>query len=157
MRRSIGRLSRIGTVWAWPLISAGALCGAAIAAERAFTGEDAAYIDWAWKSCGLIGTDKQHTLADSARTKGGDAFQKTYEQSYYKISGATPQPSDVKKMCEQVTGWYGASGSKIAALVTVKTEQPAVAGTTVGSKASSQSSAGGKRSGGGGGGRRGGG
>ena len=127
---------------------------AAVAAEKAFSGDDAAYIDWAWKNCELVSTKKEHDLVELARNNGNDAFQRGYEQQYSRIVSANPGPADVKRTCEQIKGWYGTSGALIADLLQVKTDKPAVAGTSVGSNTSSSGKSGGR---GGGGGRRGGG
>ena len=130
------------------------ICGttAAVAAEKAFGGDDAAYVDWAWKNCDMVSTDKQHDLVDKARTKNNDAFQRGYEAQYNKILAANPAPAEVKRTCEQVRDWYGPLGSKIATLVASKVASKQGAGVSVGSKSSSGSSGGG-----GGGGKRGGG
>ena len=129
--------------------------GPAVAAEKAFSGEEAAYVDWAWKNCQLVSTKKEHDLVEQVRGKAGDAFQRSYEQSYTKIVTATPTALEVRHTCEHVTEWYGPNGSRIEGLVAGKLDKPAVAGTSIGSS-SSQPPAGAK-SGGRGGGRRGGG
>ena len=131
-------------------------CGPAVAADKVFSGEDAAHIDWAWKNCEMASTKKLHGLVDQARTKGNDAFQRGYEQQYRKIVASTPAPADAKRTCDQIRGWYGPLGTRISELIEPKVDKPSVAGTSVGSKSSSPSS--GKSGGrnGGGGGKRGG-
>ena len=134
----------------------GIACGAALA-DKAFTGEDAAYIDWAWKNCEIKSTTKQHGLVDEARNKNNDAFQRSYEASYLKLVAANPEGDSaaVRRTCTSVKEWYGSSGTRIAALIEAKGDRGSVAGTSVGSKSSSQAGGGGNR-GGGGGGKRGG-
>ena len=137
------------------MLAALACCEPA-AADKAFGGEDAAYVDWAWKNCQLVSSKKEHDLVDTARGKASDAFQRSYEQQFYKIVAATPTPLEVRHTCEHVTEWYGPAGVRIEGLVAAKRDKPDVAGTSVGSPATSPSS-GGKSGGRVGGGRGGGG
>ncbi len=126
----------------------------AAAAEKAFTGEDAAYADWAWKNCGMAATAKEGALVDRAGSALGNAFQRSYEQQYQKLIDTVPAGAETKRQCETVVGWYGPVGSRIADLIASKDGKPAAPGVSVGSPASSKSqgSGSGKR----GGGRRGG-
>jgi hypothetical protein len=89
-------------------------------AERPFSAEDAANIDWAWKNCETASTDKEHSLADGALAKGGAAYSKVYDQSYRKISDQTPSPLKTSQMCDRIKGLYGSSGTRISGLIVSK-------------------------------------
>ena len=134
------------------LLSGSLLCAAPAAADKAFGGDDAAYIDWAWKNCEMVSTKKQHDLVDQARNKGNDAFQRSYEQQYVKIVAANPTPAEARRTCELVKNWYGRDGDRISELVQIKTEKPTAPGTNVGSRSPASGA-----KGGGGGSKRGGG
>ena len=103
-----------------------------IATDKPFAGDDAAYIDWAWKSCELLSTKKQHELADQARAKFGDAFMRGYEQQYNKILAAVATPPEKKRMCESIKDWYGPLGTRIPELIVTKDTRPVAPGTLVG-------------------------
>ncbi len=121
----------------------------AASAEKAFTGEDAAYIDWAFKTCEMVSTPKEHALADAAAQKA-EAYTRGYSQQMQKLIDAPPPASELlaKEKCDEVKSWYGPVGTRIAGLINDK-NKPAAAGTSVGSKATGASSGGsGKRSGG---------
>lgn len=147
---------------ALPALALAALCtclacaAPALAADQAFAGDDAAYVDWAWKNCAMVSTAKLRGLVDQARAKSNDAFQLKYEQQYRKIVDANPAPAETKRTCEQVAGWYGTIGSRITELVDAKSSKPTAAGKSIGSKASTDLENSGRRGGGGGGGKRGG-
>lgn len=147
---NLGEGRSVSGVVAATLIGACVVASGSAFADKAFSGEDAAYIDWAWKNCAVTSTNRQHDLVEQARNKSNDAFQRAYEAQYRKIIDTTPGPPEVRRTCESVKEWYGSSGSRIAALIQNNSEKGTVAGTVVGTKASSQPG-GGKRGGGGGG------
>lgn len=92
----------------------------AIAAPPAYSGADAAYIDWAWKTCELKSTKKEHELSDQARAKNGDVFLKAYEAEYKKILEKGSDPVAVRHLCQSIKDWYGEAGTKIDSLVEAK-------------------------------------
>ena len=120
------------------------------AADKAFTGEDAAPVDCAWKNCGVTATPKQRELADRASAASGKDFQRSYEQQYQKLIDTMKDAPATKRQCETVVAWYSPARSRIAALIASKNERPAAPGVSVGSPASGNASGGesGKRGGG---------
>ncbi len=122
-------------------------------AQKAFSGEDAAHVDWAWKNCGLEATAKERGLVEATAKSTGDKFQKAYEQSYNAVIGKTAEPAALRRMCETIKEWYGASGTRIDGLVAVKGTAAEIAGKSIGQPATSQKGGGGGGRDGRGGGR----
>src|SRR6185369_14738139 len=60
-------------ILAWVLSAASASAG------PAFSGEDAAYIDWGAKNCATKSTDKEHTIVDEANAKDSAGFLRKYQ------------------------------------------------------------------------------
>jgi hypothetical protein len=84
-------------ILAWVLSAASASAG------PAFSGEDAAYIDWGAKNCATKSTDKEHTIVDEANAKDSAGFLRKYQG---------------KDLSDQIKGWYGPGGSRIAGMIT---------------------------------------
>ena len=122
----------ISAVAAAFLVTGAAIHGAA-AADRAFGGEDAAYIDWAFKNCQIASTDKERGLASQASAKSGDVFAKAYEAQYRKLADGAGAATARQATCESIVGWYGPLGSRITELVIQKVEKPADTGASAGS------------------------
>ena len=122
-------------------VAAVTLATGMIAAERAsaapkpFSGEDAAYIDWAWKNCGTSATPKERELVDTASKAAGDKFQTTYQQQYNMVIGQTPDAAASRRMCESIKSWYGSGGSRIDGLVAEKGAPLAQTGQSIGKAA----------------------
>ena len=119
----------ISAVAAAFLVTGAAIHGAA-AADRAFGGEDAAYIDWAFKNCQVASTDKERGLASQASAKSGDVFARAYEAQYRKLADGDGPAKARQATCEQIVAWYGPLGSRIAELVNQKVEKPEAAGSS---------------------------
>lgn len=118
-------------------VGATLLLPGAMAAEKAFTGEDAAYVDWAWKNCEFVSTKKEHDLVSQAAAAKGDAFQRGYELQYRRIIDGTPA-TEVRRTCEAIMGWYGPVGTRITELIDAKEYKAPVAGTSIGPKSPPQ-------------------
>jgi len=99
------------------------LCAPAMA-EKAFSPEDAAYIDWSWKNCETTSTQKEHQLADGATTSGGDKFHEQYQKALLKLNDVTRPASEKEKLCETILGMYGPGASVIPDLIVAKGEKP---------------------------------
>jgi len=99
------------------------LCAPALA-EKAFSPEDAAYIDWSWKNCETTSTDKEHQLADAATASGGDKFHEEYQKSFHKLADATRPASETERLCATILGMYGPGASIIPDLIVAKGEKP---------------------------------
>jgi hypothetical protein len=124
------------------------ICSGAIAAEKSFTGDDAAYVDWAWKNCGMQSTPKERGLVDRANANAGDAFQRSYTAQYNKITAQAKDQAETKRVCETVNGWYGPTGSRIAELVGAKNVKPDSPGVSTSATSKSAGEKGGGRRGG---------
>ena len=99
------------------------LCAPALA-EKAFSPEDAAYIDWSWKHCETTSTDKEHKLADAATASGGEKFHEEYQKAFHKIADVTRSPLETERFCATILGMYGPGASVIPDLVVAKGEKP---------------------------------
>lgn len=88
-------------------------------AAEVLTGKDAAYIDWAARNCAMKSTPKEHGLIDAARAKGAAAFEKQYMQQAEdkQLAAAASSAGRIKSTCEDITSWYGRSGSRIEGLI----------------------------------------
>lgn len=117
---------------AFVLLSGAAIDGAT-AAEKAFAGEDAAYIDWAFKNCQIASTDKERGLASQASAKSGEVFARAYGAQYRKLADGAGAATARQATCESIVGWYGPLGSRITELVIQKVEKPADTGASAGS------------------------
>jgi hypothetical protein len=84
-------------------------------ADKALSGEDAAYIDWAANNCGIKSTDKEHAMVDQANAKDAAGFLRKYQGK--NLSDALSSPSKQEAMCADIKAWYGPSGSRIADLI----------------------------------------
>jgi hypothetical protein len=98
------------------------LCAAAMA-EKAFSPEDAAYIDWSWKNCETTSTQKEHQFADTATASGGEKFHEQYQKALHKLDVARAVSEKVK-LCETILGMYGPGASIIPDLIVAKGEKP---------------------------------
>lgn len=98
------------------------LCAPAIA-EKAFSPEDAAYIDWSWKNCETTSTQKEHQLADAATTSGGEKFHEQYQKALHKLTDVTRPASEKERLCETILGMYGPGASVIPDLIVAKGEK----------------------------------
>ena len=130
----------ISAVAAAFLVTGAAIHGAA-AADRAFGGEDAAYLDWAFKNCQVASTDKERGLASQASAKSGEVFARAYEAQYRKLADGDGPAKARQATCEQIVAWYGPLGSRIAELVNQRIEKPEAVGSNAGSSAPSARSA----------------
>jgi hypothetical protein len=84
-------------------------------ADKMLTGEDAAYIDWGVKNCGVKSTDKEHAMVDKANAKDAAGFLRTYQSK--DLSDARSSPSKQEAVCSDVKTWYGPFGSRFADLI----------------------------------------
>jgi hypothetical protein len=109
---------------AWLLSLAAALLCAPALADRAFSPEDAAYIDWSWKNCESTSTAKEHELADAATASGGDKFHEQYQRAFHKLADVTRGVSETERLCATILGMYGPSASVIPDLIVAKGETP---------------------------------
>jgi hypothetical protein len=137
-------------------LAVGLLCATPVAAEPVFTAEDAAHMDWAFKNCGLITTNKEHVLADKALEAGGEAFRPAYEKAYAKIAASIATKNESSGLCDRIRSLYGKDGSRFADLLVPKgtstADQPTSSGPKAAGDKGSGKRGGGKRGGGGGGG-----
>ena len=105
------------------------LCAPALA-EKAFSPEDAAYIDWSWKNCETTSTPKEHALADTGTAAGGEKFHEQYQKALHKLTDVTRPTSEKEKLCETILGMYGPGASVIPDLIVAKGEKPPEASAT---------------------------
>jgi hypothetical protein len=84
---------------------------------ESFSGRDAAYIDWGVKNCGAVSTDKEHTIAEKANAKSGNAFIEQYQDESNKLAAAASTPRKQENMCADIKEWYGSFGSRTADLL----------------------------------------
>jgi hypothetical protein len=84
-------------------------------ADKALSGEDAAYIDWGANNCGVKSTDKEHAMVDQANAKDATGFLRKYQGK--DLSDALSSPSKKEAMCADIKAWYGPAGSRIADLI----------------------------------------
>ena len=96
------------------------------AGDRAFSAEDAAYIDWAYSNCQIVSSEKERKLASLASSRGGDTFVKAYELQFKKLATAGQTGEARQAACEQIKSWYGPAGSRIAELLIDKKTDPVV-------------------------------
>ena len=57
-----------------------------------------------------------------------------YDQQYRKILESAPKADEVRRLCEQVSGWYGEWGSRIDGLIASKDAAPNSPGVLVGKR-----------------------
>lgn len=95
------------------------MSGLAARAEGAFTGADAAIIDWGVKNCGMKSTDAEHVLVDAANAKGRDAFSRQYMQQFESalFKEAANNREKQTRLCRDVKEWYGKEGTRIPKLL----------------------------------------
>ena len=105
------------------------LCAPGLA-EKAFSPEDAAYIDWSWKNCETTSTPKEHALADTGTVAGGEKFHEQYQKALHKLTDVTRPSSEKEKLCETILGMYGPGASVIPDLIVSKGEKPPEASAT---------------------------
>ena len=104
-------MTRLGLgMLAWVLSATAAPAG------PAFSGEDAAYIDWGAKNCATKSTAKEHAMVDEANAKDSAGFLRKYQGK--DLSDALSTPNKQTAMCDQIKGWYGPNGSRIAGMIT---------------------------------------
>jgi hypothetical protein len=84
-------------------------------ADKTLSGEDAAYIDWGVKNCGVTSTDKEHGMVDQANAKDSAAFLRQYQSK--NLADATTSPSKQQAMCADIKAWYGPLGIRISDLI----------------------------------------
>jgi hypothetical protein len=96
-------------------------------ADKAFSPEDAAYVDWSWKNCETTSTQKEHELADAATASGGDKFHEQYQKAFHKLADVTRSASETERLCTTILGMYGPSASVIPDLIVAKGETPPAA------------------------------
>ena len=99
------------------------LCAPALA-DKAFSPEDAAYIDWSWKNCKTTSTKKEHDLADTATASDRDKFHEQYQKALKKLADVQRSASEVERLCTTILGMYGPSASVIPDLIVAKGETP---------------------------------
>ena len=102
-----------------------ALTAVAAIADTAFTGKDAAHIDWSAKNCEATSTDKEHRLVDEANAKGRDRFVALWMAESGKLVETADTPSKRESLCSDIKGWYGPQGSRISGLITWNSAGPA--------------------------------
>ena len=102
------------------------LCAPALA-DKAFSPEDAAYIDWSWKNCETTSTMKEHDLADAANASDRDKFHEQYQKALKKLTDVQRSASEVERLCTTILGMYGPSASVIPDLIVAKGETPPAA------------------------------
>ena len=93
-------------------------------AEKAFSPEDAAYIDWSWKNCETTSTQKEHDLADAATAKDRDEFHELYQKAFHKLADVTRTANQTEQLCARILDMYGPGASVIPDLVVAKGEKP---------------------------------
>ena len=99
------------------------LCAPALA-DKAFSPEDAAYIDWSWKNCETTSTKKEHDLADTATASDRDKFHEQYQKALKKLTDVQRSAYEVERLCTTILGMYGPSASVIPDLIVAKGETP---------------------------------
>ena len=99
------------------------LCAPALA-DKAFSPEDAAYIDWSWKNCETTTTKKEHDLADAATAKDRDKFHELYQKSFHKLADVTRTANQTEQLCAKILDMYGPGASVIPDLVVAKVGKP---------------------------------
>jgi hypothetical protein len=101
--------------------------GIAASAEKTFTGQDAAYVDWAFKNCEVTATSKERDLVQHVAAGSGDAFQQSYEKQYRVVVEQTRDAGALRRTCSSVKEWYGVDGNRIDGLIAVKGGSPVAA------------------------------
>jgi hypothetical protein len=92
--------------------------------EEAFTGETAAYVDWAVKNCEFKASDKRRQFVEQLKAKGDTVFSSQYMKGFYskEIVAANADRTATEKLCTKMSEWYGRSGSKIVGLLVAPAE-----------------------------------
>ena len=93
-------------------------------ADKAFSPEDAAYIDWSWKNCETTNTKKEHDLADAATARERDKFHELYQKSFHKLADVTRTANQTEQLCAKILDMYGPGASVIPDLVVAKAAKP---------------------------------
>jgi len=115
----------------WPLLSTllmALACSNIALADKPFSGEDAAYVDWAVKNCEGKSTDKEHAMVDQANAKDAPGFLRKYLGK--DLSGALATPSKQAALCAQIKDWYGPQGSRFADLLSWQSAPTSAASDT---------------------------
>ncbi|MDX2205472.1 MAG: hypothetical protein NW223_22170 [Hyphomicrobiaceae bacterium] len=97
-----------------PMLIAGPAAGTEV-----FTGETAALIDWAVKTCELRSSARTRELVEQAKAKAQARFSEQYMKGFSSklLAEANASRKAEQKLCEQLTAWYGPAGSRIAGLL----------------------------------------
>jgi len=111
IRATGGEMTRLGL-----RMIACALCATPALAGPTLSGEDAAYIDWGAKNCGTKSTAKEHAMVDQANAQHAASFMRKYQGT--NLSDDTNTTNKQTAMCDQIKGWYGPGGSRIAGMIT---------------------------------------
>jgi hypothetical protein len=90
-----------------------------VRADKSLSGEDAAYIDWGAKNCGVASTAKEHAMVDQANAKDRDAFLRQYQSKSESkaLTDALATPNKQEAMCTDIKAWYGPLGTRIVDLI----------------------------------------
>jgi hypothetical protein len=92
----------------------GLVSGPALA-QKPFSGEDAALIDWGWKNCKFKHTDKVRGLVAVAAREA--AYTQVYSKFYQSIVARASGSAAIRRMCESIADDYGPLGSKFSGLL----------------------------------------
>jgi hypothetical protein len=95
------------------------VCVSRVLAADAFSGRDAAYIDWGVKNCEAVSTDKEHALIEQANMNARGKFLEQYSTESNKLLGSVKRQEN---MCADIRDWYGPLGSRIPDLLRWKRE-----------------------------------
>jgi hypothetical protein len=98
------------------------VCVSRVLGDDAFSGRDAAYIDWGVKNCEAESTDKEHALIEQANKNARSNFLEQYSNESNKLSGSFGAPKKQENICADIREWYGALGSRIPDLLRWKQE-----------------------------------
>lgn len=124
-----------------------------VRADGAFSGVDAAFIDWAVRNCAMKSTDVEHGLVEAANTKGRDAFLRDYMRQYdaEPLKSAADDRSQRDRLCRDLKERYGKEGTRIPHLLVGEADgyRPAPPAQAVKSSGDGKAGHGGRRRGGG--------
>lgn len=106
------------------LVSGLVACVGVARADAAFTGMDAALIDWGVKNCGLKSTAAEHALVEAANGKSRDTFNRQYMQQFQSEAFTAAATDKAKRdhLCRDLKEWYGRSGTRISHLLASDSE-----------------------------------
>ena len=101
------------------VIAATAITATTALADRALTGEDAAYIDWAARNCGVKGTEHEQQMVEQANASGREAFLHGYSKQLESkvLTSALDTLARQQSLCADIKDWFGPSGSRISNLI----------------------------------------